>query len=180
MVECHPRLTLDSGIARIMKAPAAPIVVPFDPTFSAAADGAGSSTSYTVAFQVADDDDTNFVEVNTREDDLIIEFHEDYQVTQAAIRNASVAITTDTFIVDSQKDQVTFTPEDVTVDGNEIFISVGDIDERDDKFEYTFNEGDEISVLFRQSAGISNPTVRQGLPGCRSHYLWCRGNRQQR
>ena len=28
---------------------------------------------------------------------------------------------------------VTFTPENVTVDGNEIFISLGDMDERDDQ-----------------------------------------------
>ena len=32
-------------------------------------------------------------EVNTRQDDLIIEFHEDYTVP-ASIRNTSVAITT--------------------------------------------------------------------------------------
>ena len=129
-------------------APAKPVPSKFDPGST----GAGSTTSYTVKFQVKDDDS-----VNTREDDLVIEFHEDYSVPET-IRNASVAITTNTYIADSMKDEVTFTPEDVTVDGNEIFISVGDIDERDDRFEYTFAEGDVISVLFRQSAGISNPT----------------------
>ena len=54
--------------------------------------------------------------------------------------------------------QVTFTPEDVTVDGEEVFISVGDVDERDDEFEYTLEKNDPMTVLFRQSAGISNPT----------------------
>ena len=120
------------------------------PRFTPGSEGAGGTTSYTVEFEVTAD-------VNTRQDDLVIEFHEDYTVP-SSIRNTSVAITTDTEIADSDKDVVTFTPEDVTVDGNEIFISVGDIDERDDDFEYTFAKGDKVTVLFRQSAGISNPT----------------------
>ena len=155
---------------------------PVAPSLAPGGDGAGSTTSYTVEFQVRDDDDTTDIIVNTREDDLIIEFHEDYSVP-ATIRNTSVAITTDTEIAyvmgETPKDEVTFTPEDVTVDGNEIFISVGDIDERDDKFEYTFAEGDVISVPVPPVGWDQQPHCRQELPGCRSHYLWCRENRQQ-
>ena len=39
------------------------------------------------------------------------------------------------------EDDVTFTPEDVTVDGNEVFISLGDMDERDDHFDYDLVSG---------------------------------------
>ena len=52
----------------------------------------------------------------------------------------------------------TFTPEDVTVDGTELFISLGDMDEQDDRFDYDVEGGEIITVHFRQSAGISNPT----------------------
>ena len=66
---------------------------------------------------------------------------------------------------DRLKDDVTFTPEDVTVDGNEIFISLGDMDERDDEFDYDLEGGEKVTVLFRQSAGISNPTGAGGYGG---------------
>ena len=40
----------------------------------------GSSTHYTIKFQIKDDDDTTSLSVNTRQDDLIIEFQEDYSI----------------------------------------------------------------------------------------------------
>ena len=133
-----------------------------DASFNPGSTGSGSTTEYTVGFKLAAD-------VNTRQDDLVIEFHEDYQLP-GKIENTSVAITLTTTLTETVlnsdnvptettvRKQVTFTPEDVTVDGEEVFISVGDVDERDDEFEYTLEKEDPMTVLFRQSAGISNPT----------------------
>ena len=56
----------------------------------------------------------------------------------------------------------TFTPEDVTVDGEKVLISLGDMDEHDDRIDYDIDEDEVISVLFRQSAGITNPTEAKG------------------
>ena len=143
------------------------------PLLDPGSDGAGSTTEYTVKFKINDDGQTppNDVVVNTRQEDLIIEFHEDYTVP-SSINNVSVAITTlvpgweagangaasEQSRDHRQKRDVTFTPENVTVDGNELLISLGDMDERDDQFDYDVVENEEIAILFRKSAGISNPT----------------------
>ena len=55
-------------------------------------------------------------------------------------------------------EDITFTPEDVTVDGEKLLISLGDMDERDDEFDYEVVGTEIMNVHFRQSAGITNPT----------------------
>ena len=127
------------------------------PYFTQDSDNPGDSTNFTVAFRLDKS-------VNTRRDDLIIEFHEDYGIP-STMRNTSIAITTDIKLPlnDTETDvfvagEITFTPEDVTVDGEKILISVGDIDERDDMSEYDFTGKEKLIVHFRQSAGITTPT----------------------
>ena len=130
------------------------------PSFAYGSDGSGSTTDYSIAFQIMEDED-----VNTRLEDLVIEFHEDFSVPET-IRNTSVAVTTtggtrtnaDRTAVTRYTGRVTFTPEDVTVDGSEVFISLGDMDERDDVSDYDLDSLETVTVHFRQSAGISNPT----------------------
>ena len=57
----------------------------------------------------------------------------------------------------------TFNPRDVSVDGEEVFISIGDITEDDDIGVYEVGgSGVTMEVVFRQSAGISNPTEAGG------------------
>ena len=57
----------------------------------------------------------------------------------------------------------TFNPRDVSVDGEEIFISIGDITEDDDEGVYSVGgSGVTMEVVFRQAAGISNPTENGG------------------
>ena len=46
----------------------------------------------------------------------------------------------------------------MTVDGEKILISLGDMDEHDDRIDYDISKDEVISVLFRQSTGITNPT----------------------
>ena len=136
------------------------------PSFAQSSDDPGDSANYTVKFVVDDGDNEESTVLNTRQEDLIIEFHEDYSIP-SSIRNTSVAITTeggmypvpgqngnDSKIVTTR----TFTPEDVTVDGEKVLISLGDMDEQDDRFDYDIDEGELITVHFRQSAGITNPT----------------------
>ena len=133
---------------------------PISPMFESGSTGSGSGTDYTVTFQIMKD-----MSVNTRLEDLIIEFHEDFSVEET-ISNTSVAITTTGGMrtnraglqVQPYSGGVTFTPEAVTVDGTEIFVSLGDMDERDDESDYELNSLEIIKVHFRQSAGISNPT----------------------
>ena len=148
--------------------PLAAPAVPVPPSLDPGSTGSGSSTSYAVEFQIRDyGKDPEPVTVNTRHSDLVIEFNEDYTIP-GTIENTSVAITStvnggaEAAGDDRTKDSVTFTPEDVTVDGSEIFISLGDMDERDDKFDYVLVDGELLNVLFRQSAGISNPTGADG------------------
>ena len=46
----------------------------------------------------------------------------------------------------------------MTVDGEKILISLGDMDERDGDFDYEVVGTEIMNVHFRQSAGITNPT----------------------
>ena len=115
------------------------------PTFDASSQDPGDSANYTVKFQMGGN-------VNTRLADLVIEFNEDHGIP-SSIRNTSVAITTN----DGTGD-VTVTPEDVTVDGEKILISLGDMDERDDMSDYELVQNETVTVHFRQSAGITTPT----------------------
>ena len=85
---------------RCVMAMAAP-VKPVAPSLVPGSENPGTTTSYTVKFQVRDATDAT-ISVNTREDDLVIEFHEDYTVPET-IRNASVAITTNSKIPGSDK-----------------------------------------------------------------------------
>ena len=128
------------------------------PSFSPGSTSPGSGTSYTVKFQ-ADG------AVNTRQSDLEIEFDGDYGIP-SSIRNTSVAITTEGGTYTSDSGDVatsrTFTPEDVTVDGETVLISLGDMDEHDDRIDYDIDNEEVITVLFRQSAGITNPTEAKG------------------
>ena len=135
----------------------------------------GKSTRYTVEFDIRKP-------VNTLINDLVIEFHEDYSVP-SAIGTSAVTITTGPYLVpeaggqpidpgtenictddDAENDtqfcvNFTFNPRDVAVDGEEVFISIGDITEDDDIGVYSVGgHGITMEVVFRQSAGISNPT----------------------
>ena len=131
------------------------------PSFVQSSDDPGDSANYTVKFEIPDG-----VTVNTRQNDLVIEFHEDYGFP-ASMRTTSVAITTTggVYPTVSRGDVSTrtFTPEDVTVDGEKALISLGDMDEQDDRFDYEIAEGEIVTVHFRQSAGITNPTEYGGF-----------------
>ena len=132
------------------------------PSFIPSDDGPADVTSYEVKFDVT-------TLVNTRLKDLLIEFDGDYGIP-SSIANTSVAITASNTKVpnatgtsfENENATVTFTPENVTVDGEKIFISLGDMDERDDRQDYDVDAGTVLTVLFRQSAGISNPTEAKG------------------
>ena len=146
----------DSAVATITATPVSRVIVDADPMFTPSSTDPGDSANYTVVFQI----DENVI-VNTRQNDLIIEFHEDYAIP-SSIRNTSVAITTegDSYPTASRgtTGTRTFTPEDVTVDGEKVLISLGDMDEQDDRFDYEVGDGEVVTVYFRQSAGITNPT----------------------
>ena len=146
------------------------------PLFVPDSNDPGKNTRYTVEFDIEE-------EVNTLLNDLVIEFHEDYSVP-ASIATSAVTIRTgpypdgtnvgtgDNVDTDGKPDYYTFTPEDIAVDGNEVFISIGDITEDDDKGIYAVGGMDEdkdsnavfrtMKVVFRQSAGVSNPTENGG------------------
>ena len=132
------------------------------PFFNADSRDPGKNTRYTLKFNIND-------EVNTLIHDLVIELP-DYGVP-SAISTSAVTITTGPYIIPANpgasppilaRDDVyyTFTPEDVSVDGEEIFISIGDITEDDDEGIYIVGGTHKptIEVVFRQAAGISNPT----------------------
>ena len=146
----------DSGMMMVMATPMAAVidVVAGLPMFTQSSDDPGDSGNYDVKFQI--DTDLGSA-INTRNNDLIIEFHEDYGIP-SSIRNTSVAITTQL----GSARAVTFTPEDITVDGEKVLLSLGDMDERDDQFDYEIDPGEVINVHFRQSAGITTATEHGG------------------
>ena len=115
------------------------------PRFDADSTDPGKNTRYEIEFEIA-------TQTNTLINDLVIELP-DYGVP-ASISTSSVTITAGGY---------TFTPEDVSVDGEEIFISIGDVTEdtggRTTGGVYLLGgENHSMKVVFRQSAGISNPT----------------------
>ena len=126
------------------------------PMFTPDSKDPAKNTRYSVKFDVNDD-------VNTLQHELVIEFHEDYNFP-GSIRTSSVTINTSggTNNPETRTSNplrgYTFTPEDVVVDGTEVFISVGDMDERDDHSDHIVEDGTTMEVVFRTSAGISNPS----------------------
>ena len=114
--------------------------LPIDPSFEADSTTPGSVARYEFNFRLEE-------RTNTLINDLIIEL-EDFGVP-SSIGTASVTI---------NAGDDTFTPEDVAVDGEEIFVSIGDIGEDDVLSEYWIEAGVDMQVVFRKSAGVSNPT----------------------
>ena len=119
------------------------------PRFDADSTNPGKVTRYEVEFAIPNP-------TNTLINDLVIELP-DYGVP-ASINESSVTITSGGY---------TFTPEDVSTDGEEIFISIGDVTEdtggRTTGGVYNLGgENHSMKVVFRQSAGISNPTGAGG------------------
>ena len=138
---------------------------PFADSFVQSSDDPGDSANFTATFQIRDSDDASDLVINTRQNDLVVEFHEDYGMP-ASIRTTSVAITTEGGMYQTRgggyTNTRTFTPEDVTVDGEKVLISLGDMDEQDDSFDYEIEEGEIVTVHFRQSAGITTATEQGG------------------
>ena len=118
----------------------APLAAPKDPTFESDSTTGGGSARYEINFRLLE-------RTNTLINDLIIEL-EDFGVP-SSIRSASVTI---------NAGDDTFTPEDVAVDGEEVFISIGDLTEDENRADYWLEAGTDVQVVFRKSAGITNPT----------------------
>ncbi len=115
------------------------------PRFDADSMDPGKNTRYEIEFAIPNP-------TNTLINDLVIELP-DYGVP-ASMSTSSVTITAGGY---------TFTPEDVSTDGEEIFISIGDVTEdtggRQTGGVYTLGgTNHSMLVVFRQSAGITNPT----------------------
>ena len=131
------------------------------PTFGSSTTTPGSVGRYEFNFDIPD-------ETNTLIHDLIIEL-EDYNIP-GEVGTASVTITIDDGDGNPRNDY-TFTPEDVSVDGEELFISIGDVTEDtgtggskggDDQVGGVYNVGgpnERMKVVFRKSAGIKNPSA---------------------
>ena len=120
----------------------------------------GDGTRYDIEFQTTAD-------VNTLTDELTIKL-EDFDLP-GTIATRSVAI----IVNDSGKNKAApsnesassapdadreFIPEDVTVSGSKIIITLGDMDKGDDNEDFDITSGSIIKVVLRKSAGISNPS----------------------
>lgn len=140
-----PVVTGSSGAARIMETPAA-VVIPVEPQaegFSAASNDPGDNTRYTFAFNA---DMAYIPGIN----DIVVEFHEDFSVP-SSIAESSVNIQVGT------GGNVTH-PVSVLVDGEEITLELGDLTDEDDNDLGMIFKDQPVTVVFRPSAGISNPT----------------------
>ena len=151
----------DDGTAAVAFMPPPKPREEMGPTFESTSDTPGSVGRYEFNFDIPD-------ETNTLIHDLIIEL-EDYNIP-GEVGTASVTITIDDGDGNPRNDY-TFTPEDVSVDGEELFISIGDVTEDtgtggskggDDQVGGVYNVGgpnERMKVVFRKSAGIKNPSA---------------------
>ena len=113
----------------------------------------GKTTRYDLNFSVPG-------VVDTQNDDLEIKL-EDFGVP-SSISAGSIAITVDDGSGRTDEDH-NFTPENVAVSGENLIITIGDMLTRNDMAEdFEISGGSHITVVIRQSAGISNPTEAGG------------------
>ena len=112
----------------------------------------GKTTRYDLNFSVPK-------AVDTQNDDLEIKLA-DFGVP-SSISSGSISITVDDVEADTADlaQDHNFNPEDVAVSGENLIITIGDMFTRDDRKEdFKISANSEITVVIRQSAGISNPT----------------------
>ena len=105
----------------------------------------GDGTRYDIEFQTTAD-------VNTLTDELTIKL-DDFELP-STIATRSVAI----IVKDDDGENRDFIPEDVTVSGSKVIITLGDMDKGDDIEDFDISGGSTIKVVLRKSAGISNPS----------------------
>ena len=134
------------SVAASIKATPAAVVVPVVPEaegFDGASNDPGDNTRYTFEFNA----DKQYV---PGIDDLVVEFHEDFSVP-SSIPESAVNIQVGT------GGNVTH-PVSVLVDGEEITLELGDLTDADDNDLGMILVDTPVTVVFRPSAGISNPT----------------------
>ena len=139
-----------SGAARIMATPAAAAVIPVKPqaeSFSASSMEPGKNTRYTFKFNA----DMDYV---PGVDDISVEFNEDFSVP-GSIDESSVTIQ-----LGSGSHVVN--PSAVIVDGEEVILELGDLNEENDDDSGMILMNQPVTVIFKASAGISNPTEGGG------------------
>ena len=120
-------------------------IIPVAETFMASSNDPGDNAKYTFKFNA---DMVYIPGVN----DLVVEFHEDFSVP-SSIDESSVTIQ----VGGSGSGNVTH-PVSVIVDGEEITLELADLDADDDTTVGMIRMGEAVTVIFRTSAGISNPT----------------------
>ena len=122
--------------------------------FSPSSNKPGANTRYDLKFITTEPVDT------LTDDELVIELA-DFDVP-ATIRTSAVAISVtdpEHSTVKGEDENRDFIPEDIAVDGEKIFITLGDMLARDvAREDYDITMGSMIEVVIRQSAGISNPS----------------------
>ena len=122
----------------------------------------GDSSRYDLEVQL----NLEMPSMNTLTDEFIIEL-EDYNVPSSIGVN-SIAVNVDD--ASSADEDRTTIPEDVSVSGEKIFITIGDLnkdrtgvrtgfaDSQGEFADFEITPGSRIHVVIRESAGISNPT----------------------
>ena len=134
----------------------------FDADFIHTSYEPGDGSRYDLMVQIAIDQ----VSMNTLTDEFIIEL-EDYNVPSQIGVN-SIAINVDD--ASSADEDRTTIPEDVSVSGEKLFLTIGDLnkdrtgvrtgfaDSQGEFADFEISVGSIIHVVIRESAGISNPT----------------------
>ena len=135
---------------------------PMDPELPKLTPGStepGDGTRYDIEFQTMGD-------VNTLTDELTIKLEDFDLPSTIATRSVAIIVTdagtkesSDSSDPNANRD---FIPEDVTVSGSKIIITLGDMDKGDDNEDFGITGGSTIKVVLRQSAGISNPSEAKG------------------
>ena len=135
---------------------------PMDPDLPKLTPGSiepGDGTRYDIEFETTAD-------VNTLTDELIIKLDDFELPSTIATRSVAIIVTdagtkekSDSTDPNANRD---FIPEDVTVSGSKIIITLGDMDKGDNNEDFGITGGSIIKVVLRQSAGISNPSEAKG------------------
>lgn len=139
--------TVEGAVGMVTFTPAkadAPAVPPgdFEPALQLASTNPGKNTAYTIRFNAAQS-------FTPGVNDIVVQFTDGDWIVPGTINESSV-------IIDVNRGADVANPASVTVDDQEITLELQDMDGDEDGVQ-GIRMGDNVTIIFRTSAGITNP-----------------------
>ena len=143
-----------------------------DATFATRSNNPGSGTRYDLSFKTT-------AAMNTLVDEVVIELADFTVPSSVGVNSIAITVKDTATIaadddasppVDAVDEDRTTIPEDVSVSGEKLFITIGDLNKDrtgsgatgGENADFGITSGSTISVVIRESAGVSNPSAAGG------------------